>query len=730
MAYRERSRHVPSPLNLGQKSPPPLLYDLPASAPLSPSLTSGAPYITPKSPKSPPRTPRGRAQALHGSTPSSYTTNYGPKSPVSNMHHPQPSSSSQTGFSGLAQSRSTAGTPTHEMEAFAALCRAWYFQQDAHAGTQMQETLRTAPASQRAAYTRLQAQIRSSYHASVALRRESEFHAHLTSTKPGQSLTPLHRKIPLSDGAKLERLERLEKFLGVWATSGNIGTRPFLDGLFAILRLQALPEKLGGAGGRRLAWEIDDAVFKESAGKEFMLDAIDILKGVLGFEESLPAAPNGLPPSSTTVVDLSSKPSSPPPLPSRPRSSSRTLDSGHKKGRSSLATISTTSAINKRRDSTVEGVDDSRNYESQVVVLDDEEGDTFADPVSPQASRKKPKVPPRRRNPSSSFSTTSLQDAQGRNRSHSDPFADTHGHLPYGHGHRGSRTQASLGPIPTAPSPSLTPLLVGGGSSVGTGTTGESILAEGGKGIVGTSSQPKRNVPLPPEDFELDVTHTQSNVLSAERDALDSEDDDTHDPTDQDRPRSGAFGLGFIGKSRRGSESTGLGLLGASKGSASASGEATPINATASFSRPKSHIMDDQATITGEQTSQLQKVVPSTLLGLNEGMQYMRTWLVPAYLGNAEINKLLGLFPPSISRGSIPRFRGGQNKSRLAKRSGEDSGGDIDLEAQVTGMVGEEGTEYVRCGTGRMFVSGFERGPGWRGSMWERFVGWWRRVFC
>lgn len=31
------------------------------------------------------------------------------------------------------------------------------------------------------------------------------------------------------------------------------------------MRLQVLPEKLGGGGRNRIDWEIDDAVFKESA---------------------------------------------------------------------------------------------------------------------------------------------------------------------------------------------------------------------------------------------------------------------------------------------------------------------------------------------------------------------------------------------------------------------------------------------------------------------------------
>lgn len=66
---------------------------------------------------------------------------------------------------------------------------------------------------------------------------------------------------------------------------GMPGTIPFFEALWALIRLQALPEELGGAGGYRIEWELDDAVFKEAAGKDFMLEAIDVLKGVLGFEE-------------------------------------------------------------------------------------------------------------------------------------------------------------------------------------------------------------------------------------------------------------------------------------------------------------------------------------------------------------------------------------------------------------------------------------------------------------
>jgi hypothetical protein len=59
------------------------------------------------------------------------------------------------------------------------------------------------------------------------------------------------------------------------------------------MRLQVLPEQLGGAGGNRIQWEFDDAVFTEAAGKDFMLEAIDVLKGVLAFEEVASAAATG-----------------------------------------------------------------------------------------------------------------------------------------------------------------------------------------------------------------------------------------------------------------------------------------------------------------------------------------------------------------------------------------------------------------------------------------------------
>ncbi|EKM54422.1 uncharacterized protein PHACADRAFT_258260 [Phanerochaete carnosa HHB-10118-sp] len=173
-----------------------------------------------------------------------------------------------------------------DLEKFADVCRAWYFNQDQDAGHVMAQTMATLPSSHRAPFSRLQAQIRSAYHASVNARRNAEFQAHLAATQPGGSLMPHSRSDPRGSLARKERYERFERFVRTWCTMGMPGTKPFFEGLWGLMRLSVLPEHLGGSGGKRIEWQIDDAVFNESAGKEFMLEAIDVFKGVLGFEES------------------------------------------------------------------------------------------------------------------------------------------------------------------------------------------------------------------------------------------------------------------------------------------------------------------------------------------------------------------------------------------------------------------------------------------------------------
>jgi len=97
---------------------------------------------------------------------------------------------------------------------------------------------------------------------------------------------PHARANPHAKVAQKERYERMERFIRNWCNASMPGTKPFFEALWAVMRLQVIPENLGGAGGNRIEWEIDDAVFKEAAGKDFMLEAIDLLKGVLAFEET------------------------------------------------------------------------------------------------------------------------------------------------------------------------------------------------------------------------------------------------------------------------------------------------------------------------------------------------------------------------------------------------------------------------------------------------------------
>ncbi|KAG5353498.1 hypothetical protein C0989_006312 [Termitomyces sp. Mn162] len=187
--------------------------------------------------------------------------------------------------SGRNRSSTPSAVAPGELETFAVHCRAWYFNQDEESGRKMTQTMNTLPASQRAPFSRLQASIRADYHCSVNARKNAEFQAHITSMQPGGSLSAHSRTDPQGTLAKKERYERVQRFISGWCTMGMPGTQPFFEALWAVMRLQAIPENLGGAGGFRIEWEFDDAVFKEAAGREFMLEAIDVLKGVLAFEE-------------------------------------------------------------------------------------------------------------------------------------------------------------------------------------------------------------------------------------------------------------------------------------------------------------------------------------------------------------------------------------------------------------------------------------------------------------
>ncbi|KAH8828573.1 hypothetical protein DL96DRAFT_1669581 [Flagelloscypha sp. PMI_526] len=236
-----------------------LLYEVPGSPPPIPTS---------------PTTMNGRL-----TSPGSPTTR-------SRSRSPRPMSGRTTPVPGGLNRSATPSEPAaSDIDIFASYCRAWYYKQDEQAGHEMTQMLTSLPASQKAPFSRIQASIRSAYHQHVSATRTAEFLAHLSATQPGGSLMPHSRAQPDGSNAVAERKQRFDRFLRSWCTMGLPGTIPFFQGLYGIMRLQVLPEKLGGAGGSRIEWEMDDAVFMEAAGKDFMLEAIDVLKGVLGFEE-------------------------------------------------------------------------------------------------------------------------------------------------------------------------------------------------------------------------------------------------------------------------------------------------------------------------------------------------------------------------------------------------------------------------------------------------------------
>jgi hypothetical protein len=93
----------------------------------------------------------------------------------------------------------------------------------------------------------------------------------------------------------------------------------------------------------------------------------------------------------------------------------------------------------------------------------------------------------------------------------------------------------------------------------------------------------------------------------------------------------------------------------------------------------------------------------------------LRIWTSPD-LSNPEFLSLLKVFPAFISRRAMPRFPVVRRSRRLpdVEEADEDAG---------DGM-------RIRVGTGSMWIGSKERGEGWEGGWWERFVLWFRRTFC
>ncbi|KAL1413104.1 hypothetical protein Q8F55_000853 [Vanrija albida] len=180
--------------------------------------------------------------------------------------------------------------PPAELELFAHHCRLFYFSSDASPDCSSAEfiskTLAKLPPAHRAAYTRVQSRLRSQAHLHHLRVRISSFHALMSSTVANGSLSLPARSELTGARGKTERLERLRTFIHTWHASSAGPLEPFFRGLWSVLRVQSRgPPSAGGGGPKRVVWEVDDAVFLESGGPEFMHEAVTIIKGVLGFED-------------------------------------------------------------------------------------------------------------------------------------------------------------------------------------------------------------------------------------------------------------------------------------------------------------------------------------------------------------------------------------------------------------------------------------------------------------
>nr|XP_031864418.1 uncharacterized protein CI109_000332 [Kwoniella shandongensis]KAA5531490.1 hypothetical protein CI109_000332 [Kwoniella shandongensis] len=175
-----------------------------------------------------------------------------------------------------------------DLQLFAHHCRQFYFSPSPpqESASYISSTLAALPPSHRAAYTRLQSSLRSLAHLHHLRVRISSFHALISSTVASASITPLARQELVGVRARAERRDRMGKFVSTWCTSNSGGVEPFFRGLWGSLRAQSRgDQRRAGGGGNRIVWEIDDAVFLESGGTEFMHEAVTMLKGVLGFED-------------------------------------------------------------------------------------------------------------------------------------------------------------------------------------------------------------------------------------------------------------------------------------------------------------------------------------------------------------------------------------------------------------------------------------------------------------
>ncbi|XAO27568.1 hypothetical protein I312_106424 [Cryptococcus bacillisporus CA1280] len=175
-----------------------------------------------------------------------------------------------------------------DAETFAKHCVAFYFTTSIppqESTAYITSALSALPPAQHAVFARIQASIRSLAHIYHFQIRKALFNKliHETSTsdfQPTFSGTPSQNVFNVT-----ERRARLSMFISTWCSKEKSELFPFFRGLYGVLYIQSQCSRMGvDDGEHRVVWEIDDAVFQESGGSEFMYDAILILKNVLKFD--------------------------------------------------------------------------------------------------------------------------------------------------------------------------------------------------------------------------------------------------------------------------------------------------------------------------------------------------------------------------------------------------------------------------------------------------------------
>lgn len=95
----------------------------------------------------------------------------------------------------------------------------------------------------------------------------------------------------------------------------------------------------------------------------------------------------------------------------------------------------------------------------------------------------------------------------------------------------------------------------------------------------------------------------------------------------------------------------------------------------------------------------------------------LRIWTAPS-LSNPEFMSLLSIYPPFLTRRTLPRFLPSSNVNNKSALT--------DIEAGI--IAGADFREEIRVGTGVLWIGSQERSGPWRGSWWERFKAWIRRL--